>query len=235
MGGRHTLTSLKLHLLTPLYNDPPMCSAGRALCLPLLMLSMASAASRPHTIGFGKWQAVKISADTGEDQTARIRSLFIDGRLKEYTAGPVHEITDRIFVVRRAFRLNDSLPGEKPSPSRWVWSLGNWISVDRSTGHSAQLTLPEFDPELSQVSWYRDYAAYCGASDDGSKMYLIVAQLGKRKPILKRESQDQCDLTQWERRPIRVTFSGTGGKSTFLVHGRGAELEAHQSGEDSSE
>jgi hypothetical protein len=132
--------------------------------------------------------------------------------------------------------LNDSLPGEKSASARWVWSLGGWISVDRSTGHIAQLALPEFDPQLSQASWYRDYAAYCGANDDGSKMYLIVAQLGKRKPLLKRESQGQCDLAKWERRPIRVTFTGAGGKSTFLVHGRGAELEeASQNGEESSE
>lgn len=108
--------------------------------------------------------------------------------------------------------------------------------MDRSTGHVSQLVLPDFDPELSQVSWYRDYAAYCGPSDDGSKMYLIVAQLGKRKPLLKRESQGQCDLAEWERRPIRVTFSGVGGKTTFLVHGRGAELEeAQQKGEESSQ
>jgi hypothetical protein len=213
-----------------------MCSAGRLLCLTLLLLDMASATSRPHTISFGKWQQVKISSDTGEDQNAKIRSLLIDGRLKEYTAGPTHDITDRLFVVRRAFRLNDSLPDDKDRFSRWVWSLGGWISVDRFTGHIAQLVLPEFDPELSQANWYRDYAAYCGPSEDGSKMYLIVAQLGRRKPLLKREAQGQCDLTQWERRPIRVTFSGTGGKSTFLVHGRGAELEeAHQNGGDSSE
>ena len=214
-----------------------MGSAGRALFFPfLLLVSMASAASRPHTISFGRWQQVTISSDTGEEQKARIRGLFIDAHLKEYTAGSVHDVTDRLFVVRRAFRFNDSLPGDKQAGSHWVWNLGGWISVDRSTGHIAQIALPEFDPELSQASWYRDYAAYCGANDDGSKMYLIVAQLGKRKPLLKRESQGQCDLAKWERRPIRVTFDGAGGKSTFLVHGRGAELdEGRQNGEESSE
>jgi hypothetical protein len=201
-----------------------------------MLASMASAASRPHTVSFGKWQQVKVSSDTGEDQNARIRTLLIDGHLKEYTAGSAHDVTDHLFVVRRAFRLNDSLPADKATASRWVWALGGWISVDRSTGHIAQLALPEFDRDVSQASWYRDYAAYCGPNEDGSKMYLIVAQLGKRKPLLKREAQGQCDLAKWERRPIRVTFSGTGGKSTFLVHGRGAELEeARQNGEDSSE
>lgn len=214
------------------YNCLPMFSGGRLLCLTFLLLSMASAASRPHTVSFGRWHKVRIPSETGEEETGRIRSLFVDGHFKEYTAGALHEVTDRLFVVRRAFRLNDSLPSDKTTASRWVWSLGSWISVDRSTGHIAQLTLPEFDPELSQASWYRDYAAYCGASDDGSKMYLIVAQLGKRKPILKRESQSQCNLPQWERRPMRVTFSGAGARATFFVRGRGAELEeARQSGE----
>jgi hypothetical protein len=214
------------------YNCPPMCSTARAVCVAFLLLGIASAGPRSHTIGFGKFQRVRVPSDRGETQTARIRGLFIDAYLKEYTAGPMHEVTERLFVVRRAFRLNDSLPGDKGRGARWIWTLGNWISVDRSTGHITQLALPEFDPELSQASWYRDYAAYCGASDDGSKMYLIVAQLGKRKPVLKRESQGQCGLPEWERRPMRVTFSGAEGKATFLVHSRGAELEeARQNGE----
>jgi hypothetical protein len=213
-----------------------MSAVGRAVLASVVLLATASAASRSHTITFGKWQTVKVSSETGEDQTARIRNMVIDGHLKEYTVGPVHEVTNRLFVARRALRLNDSLPSDKSTASRWIWSLGGWISVDRSNGHVAQLVLPEFDPELSQASWYRDYVAYCGPNDDGSKMYLIVAQLGKRKPILKREAQGQCDLPQWERRPIRVTFSGAEGKSTFLVHGRGAELEeTRDHGEESSE
>ena len=211
-----------------------MCSAGRAVCFTFLLLSMASAASRPHTIGFGKWQRVRVPSDSGEIQTVRIRGLFIDGHLKEYAAGPVHEVTDRLFVVRRAFRLNDSLPADK-GRARWVWTLGTWISIDRSTGHITQLNLPEFDPDLSQAIWYRDYVAYCGATDDGSKMYLIVSQLSKRKPLMKRETSD-CGIAQWERQPTRVTFVGTGQRTTFLVHSRGAELEeARQNGEEGRE
>lgn len=212
-----------------------MSSAGRTLCLAFLLLSAALGASRPHTISFGKWQQVKVSSDTGEDQNARIRTLRIDGRLKEYTAGPLHDVTDRLFVVRRAFRLNDTLPGDKSKVARWIWSLGNWMAVERSTGHIAQLNLPAFDPDFSQASWYRDYAAYCGASDDGSKMYLIVAQLGKRKALLKREASD-CGTAQWQRQPIRVTFTGAREKATFLVHARGTELEeAPQTGEETPE
>ena len=36
------------------------------------------------------------------------------------------------------------------------------------------------------ASWYRDYAAYCGVSDDGKKLFAIVFQIGRRKPVLKK-------------------------------------------------
>ena len=61
------------------------------------------------------------------------------------------------------------------------------LLVDRETGRVSQLNLPNFDAFYSLASWYRDYAAYCGVSDDGAKVFAIVAQLGSRKPILKRE------------------------------------------------
>ena len=36
----------------------------------------------------------------------KVRALFVDTRLKEYTIGLPHDVTDRLFVVRRAYRLN---------------------------------------------------------------------------------------------------------------------------------
>ena len=59
----------------------------------------------------------------------KIRPLLVDGRVKEYVAGPSHEVTDRLFVVRRVFRLNDNLPDD-PAP-RWQWQRGGWMLVDR--------------------------------------------------------------------------------------------------------
>ena len=47
-------------------------------------------------------------------------------------------------------------------------------SVDRLTGRVSQLNLPEFDPFYSTASWYRDYIAYCGVSEDGKKLYAVV-------------------------------------------------------------
>jgi len=191
------------------------------------------AVPKPHIISFGKWTPVKWYAN-GKAVDMRIRPLFVDTRLKEYTTGQTHEITDRLFVVRRMFRLNDSLPAEASSPPRWVWERGGWLLVDRVTGRVTQINLPEFDPFYSTASWYRDYIAYCGVSDDGKKVFAIVAQLGRRKPILKKalgepfadDSPDsECPAPAWERQPIRVTFVPEANeKLTYAVHGHAVDV-----------
>jgi hypothetical protein len=215
------------------------------ICL-LLLAGSCFAVPKPHTIVLGKWRTVEIrtEAATGQPMKAqqvitqqtsaqqtnakqiKIRELIIDGRTREYITGATHEITDHIFVVRRAYRINDALPEETQKPQQWVWRLGGWISVDRQTAHIAQLNLPAFDGDISEASWYRDYAAYCGASDDGSKAYLIVSQLGKRKTILKKEySGAACAVPQWERTPSRVAFVVAGEKTIFIVREHSADLQ----------
>jgi hypothetical protein len=204
------------------------------LCLSLLLLaSQGLAAPRPHTVLLGKWRAVQVRSDAGPAQEIKVRELIIDGRLREYATGQTHEVTDRLFVVRRAYRINDALPEETGKPQQWVWRLGGWISVDRQTGHVAQLNLPSFDGDASEASWYRDYAAYCGASDDGSKTYMIVSQLGRRKPVLKKEfSGPACPAPRWERAPSRVTFIAAGEKTSFVVRAHGADLQAEGAEEE---
>jgi len=154
----------------------------------------------------------------------------VDGRVKEYVLGQPHEVTDRLFVVRRAFRVNDSLPEDSGSP-RWQWQRGGWLLVDRTTGRVSALNLPEFDAYYSAASWYRDYVAYCGVSDDGKKLYAMVAQLNRRKPVLKKPLSDEgvaddagsdsaCQAPTWQRSPVRVSFQPPGGaKQTFAVRG----------------
>ena len=209
-----------------------MRSALLFFCL-LLPASVGLAAPRTHTVVLGRLRAVEFRSDSGEAQQARVRELIIDGRLREYTTGAPHEVTDRLFVVRRAYRINDSLPDDSNKFTQWVWRLGGWISVDRQTGHVAQLNLPAFDSDLSNATWYRDYAAYCGTSDDGSKNYMMVSQLGKRKPILKKEYPGEtCPAPKWERSPSRVTFMTTGEKSSFLVRARGADLQMEPAEEE---
>ncbi|MGC2695582.1 MAG: hypothetical protein WA738_07305, partial [Candidatus Angelobacter sp.] len=129
--------------------------------------------------------------------------------------------------------MNDALSDESRKPPPWVWRLAGWVSVDRQTGHVAQLNLPAFDGEISETSWYRDYAAYCGASDDGTRVFMMVAQLGKRKPILKKETPaSTCAAPRWERAPSRVTFVIAGERTTFAVRAHGADLQPETAEEE---
>ena len=57
--------------------------------------------------------------------------------------------------------------------------------MDRMTGHISAIALPEFDSYYSVASWYRDYVAYSGVSDEGNELYAVVFQVGRRKPVLK--------------------------------------------------
>src|SRR3974390_3588973 len=144
----------------------------------LLVLAIsATAATKPHVISLGKPVPVKLLLGPSEEKsvTITVRPLYLDTKLKEYTTGPAHDITDRVFVVRRAYRVNDSLPTE--STARWLWQRGGWLLVDRTTGRITQLKLPDFDPYYSDVSWYRDYAAYCGVADDGNRVSALVVQI----------------------------------------------------------
>ncbi len=207
-------------------------------CLTVILglAGAALAAPRTHVVLFGKWTPVKLFVGFNEDKSMdmKIRPLLVDGRIREFTTGEPHEITERLFVVRRAFRVNDWLPADEGKPHRWKWQRGGWLLVDRDTGRVSQLNLPYFDPFYSVTSWYRDYAAYCGVSDDGEKLYAVVAQLSRKKPVLRRElgpvkdadlPDSQCTAPGWQRQPARVTFEPTGGqKVTFTVRGHAADL-----------
>jgi hypothetical protein len=196
----------------------------------------AVAVPKPHVITFGKWTPAKwdVGSADGKSLDLKIRGLYVDTRLKEFTTGPAHEITDRLFVVRRVFRLNDTLPEESAAAPKWVWQRGGWLLVDRLTGHVTQVNLPEFDAFYSTPSWYRDYVAYCGVSDDGKKLFAIVAQLGRRKPILKKPlgeadgddlPDSECPAPEWQRRPTRVTFEpDENQKLTFSVKGHAVDV-----------
>src|SRR5580704_8207689 len=183
------------------------------------------AASKPHVITFGKWTAVKSSTDLDQNRSddLKVRAVYVDTRLKEFTFGIPHEVTEQLFVVRRVVRVNDTLPQE--TTVRWSWQRSGWLVVDRITGHISQASLPEFDSDASSASWYRDYVAYCGISEDGHKLSAVVMQLGRRKPILKKPlgeaaseeaSSPECAPPAWQRAPTRVSFLSKGDqKFTF--------------------
>lgn len=196
----------------------------------------AVAVPKPHVIAFGKWTPAKWYVGPADDKALdlKIRALYVDTRLKEYTTGAAHEVTDRLFVVRRVFRLNDSLPEEAGTTPKWLWQRGGWLLVDRVTGRVTQVNLPDFDSFYSTPSWYRDYVAYCGVSDDGKKLFAVVAQLGRRKPILKKPlgepdgddmPDSECPAPAWQRRPTRVTFEPEENqKLTFSVKGHAVDI-----------
>jgi hypothetical protein len=217
----------------------------------------ASAAPRKHTVALGAVRKVPYSkagdpagAAAAED-ALKIRALLVDGVLKEWTTGDAHDVTDRSFVVRRVIRLNDALPSDKPVPAdkpapaagHWVWQRGPWLLVDRVTGHVTALHLPDYDPGVSQVSWFRDYAAYCGVTTSGKSLYAVVGQVAARKPVLAKKlaafdaenaSGPACAAPDWQREPLRITFHPTGKGdvsyaivpgSTVLVEDSGDEEE----------
>jgi len=181
------------------------------------------AAAKPHVVFLGSAKSVpySIASDPAgalpTEIKLRIRPLLVDGKVKEWTSGESHAITDRSFVVRRALRLNDSLPGDKTE--HWIWQRGPWIMVDRVKGSVTALHLPDYDPAVSDVVWFRDYAAYCGLTASGRQLYAVVAQISARKPVIAKkmsawspgESQPPaCAAAVWERDPLRVTFQPTG-------------------------
>ena len=183
------------------------------------------AAPKIHTVSLGAVRRVPYvqpdaTPDTKSDETSslKVRPLFVDDRQKEWTTGEIHEITDRSFTVRRALRLNDSLPTD--ATPHWIWQPGPWLLVDRVTGHITAVHLPDFDPVVSNAVWFRDYAAYCGISTSAKGgLFAIVAQLGARRAIVQRPVGKWpqlnhfipvCQPAQWQRLPLRVSIQPTG-------------------------
>lgn len=206
----------------------------------LLLVSTSLAASKPHSVVLGGWTTVKwVSGDDDQAKPVdlRIRPLIVDEKTKEWITGSVHEVTERTFVAQRVYRLNDSLPQESGA-IHWRWERGAWLLIDRVTGKVQAISLPLFDAYASSVSWFRDYAAYCGISEDGKKQYAVVAQLGRRKPLLKQALTEQqsasnelCPAPVWARGPARVTFAPTGTVFTYTIEDRAVDVAASDENE----
>ena len=79
------------------------------------------AVPKPHMISFGKWTAAKwYVGPKAKAVDMKIRALY-----RRHAPEGVHdrdaaEVTDRLFVVRRMFRLNDTLPSGSQRPPRVV-------------------------------------------------------------------------------------------------------------------
>jgi hypothetical protein len=221
--------------------------------------SAHGAPRKTHSVVLGAVKHVPYSktgdpagAATGED-SLKIRALLVDGVLKEWTTGDAHDVTDRSFAVRRVIRINDALPSDHPestdkpaekpapAPSRWVWQRGPWLLVDRTNGHVTALKLPDYDPGVSQVSWFRDYAAYCGVTASGKSLYAVVAQVEVRKPVLAKKlaafdaenhPDPECAAPDWQRDPLRITFHPAGKDAVSYNFVPGSVVLVEDSGDD---
>ncbi len=226
-------------------------AAGFLLAACALAPLARPAAPRVHTVTLGPVRRVPyIAADVAheakEDEagTLRVRGLTVDGKLREWTTGDQHDVTDRSFVTRRVLHVNDALPGEKSG--RWVWQPGPWLLIDRVSGRVTALHLPDFDSSISNVVWYRDYAAYCGihATVKSGGLSAEVWQIGARRAALQKviaawpqpeRIRPVCAPAQWQREPMRVTLQAAGsdpliysvvGTSSLLVEdGEGGDDE----------
>jgi hypothetical protein len=212
-----------------------------------LLCPAVAGAAKVHSVVLGATRKVpytppEATPDTKDDDATslRVRPLMVDEKQREWTVGPVHEVTDRTFVVQRVLRLNDGLPGEGV---RWTWQPGPWLMVDRVTGHVTALHLPDFDPQVSEVVWFRDYAAYCGiATTARGGLMALVAELGARKAVVQQRlsawpapdaPHPACAPAKWQRTPIRATLQQTGAQPiTFDVVGVSSLIEEGESGDD---
>ena len=194
-----------------------------------------------HVVALGTMRRVPyVPPDTTPDEkdedttSLKVRPLLVDGAQREWTTGDLHEVTDRSFAIRRAMRLNDALPTDHEP--RWVWQPGPWLLVDRVTGRITALHLPDFDAAVSNVVWYRDYAAYCGtAATARGGLFAIVAELGGRRAVVSKQVGawpqtnhfiPVCQPAAWQRMPMRVTIQPTGGEPvTFDVVGTSSLIE----------
>ncbi len=191
-----------------------------------------------HTVLLGAAKKVPYTKEgdpagaSAVDKDLRVRPLVVDGKVKEWTAGESHDVTDRSFVIRRVMRINDALPADKIE--HWVWQRGPWLLVDRTAGHILALKLPDYDPSVSDVSWFRDYAAYCGLTGGGRQLYAVVAQVAARKPLVAKKltvwdpmshPAPACAPAAWQREPLQITFQPTGAPAaTFSLVGTSAVL-----------
>lgn len=224
-----------------------MSSRRVAVFLSVLLLAspLARAAAKPHVVALGAARRQPYSpagdpsgAKPGETDL-KVRPLVVDGKVKEWTTGEAHDVTERSFAVRRAVRLNDALPTDKAA--RWVWQRGPWLLVDRTSGKVAVLHLPDFDPAVSEVVWFRDDAAYCGVNAGGKQLLAVVAQVEARRPLLAKKlsgwdpanhPSPVCGAAVWQRDPLKVTFQPTGG-ATVSYDLVGASAVLVEDGDDS--
>jgi hypothetical protein len=101
--------------------------------------------------------------------------------------------------------------------------------------------LPDYDPGVSQLVWFRDYGAYCGVTATGKSLYAVVAQVEARKPVLAKKlapfdpenhPEPVCGPAEWQREPLRVTFHPTGREAVSFEVIPGSAVLVEDAGDE---
>jgi hypothetical protein len=76
-------------------------------------------------------------------------------------------------------------------------------------------------------------------------LYALVIELGRRKPVLKKELRDAvlddkpdsaCQPPRWQRQPARVSFDPKGNeKATYLIRGHSVDVVNDEEDKEGSE
>ena len=115
---------------------------------------------------------------------SRFARCWWTGGIKEYVVGSAHEVTDRLFVVRRAFRINDALP-EDPcragsgSVEDGCW----WIALRGESLLQACRSLILIFRRPAGTGIMRHIA---GSETTERKPMRSLRNLSRRKPVLKK-------------------------------------------------
>jgi hypothetical protein len=117
-----------------------------AVIILLLLDAVSLGVSKPHVSSFGKTASAKwlVGADETSPMEIKVRALYIDGKLKEFTVGAPHDVTDHFFVVRRVFHLNDALPDEVNSPAALALAARRLVA----SGPALGTRLPNQPPRI---------------------------------------------------------------------------------------
>ena len=195
----------------------------------MLLAAGMGATAKVHVIAFGKWMAVQWfpgsatpgSAAKDKAITMRMRALVVDGRVKEYMLGAPHEVTERLFVVRRVFRVNDSLPEESAAALAVAArrlaagrphdgpSFGDQSAGVRRVLLGRQL-VPRLRCLLRRGRRWQEDIRHGGAAQP--------AQAGAEEELSGRGVADDaapdsaCPAPAWQRAPVRVSFEPAGSR-----------------------
>jgi hypothetical protein len=141
---------------------------------------------KTHTVAVGRGHLVSWTiGEAAEQRSLMVRPLVVDERRKEWVMGEPHDVTDHSFVILQVQQINDAQPSEKVP--HFIWQTGSWLQVERNTGHITVLRLAGYDPALSGISWFRDYAAYCALAPQARALYAEIVELGQHKPAARKK------------------------------------------------